>query len=89
MLGTIRVVLFYPLSATLILFCNILLNPSSPVSSSDTSLLRICFEYIRNKLGRVSGLSDEQLIHLQSVYEFAAEIVSSAENLVSQNQIAT
>ncbi|KAL2437676.1 hypothetical protein ABEF95_008778 [Exophiala dermatitidis] len=82
------VVLFYPLSATLILFCNVLLNPASPVAASDTRLLRSCLDYINNKLGSISSLSESQLLHLQSVQAFAAEVVRSAESLVSQNMKA-
>ncbi|EXJ77765.1 hypothetical protein A1O3_09994 [Capronia epimyces CBS 606.96] len=83
------IVLFYPLSATLVLFCNILLNPASPAASSDTILLRDCLNHIGDKVDRVNGLSDSQLLHLQTVHSFTAEVVRSAESLVLQSQHPT
>ncbi|EXJ86004.1 hypothetical protein A1O1_06373 [Capronia coronata CBS 617.96] len=82
------VVLFYPVSATLVLFCNILLNPSSASAASDALLLRNCRDHITTQFYPHSGLSETQSLHLQSVYDFSAEVIRSAESLITQSPAA-
>jgi len=81
-----RIVIFYPLSAKLTLFGNILLNPSSPTASSDLNILSNTVEYVKGMFHRASGFSDTQLLHLKRVTEFLTELVTLAKTAILQSR---
>jgi Na+/phosphate symporter len=81
-----RVAIFYPLSAQLTLFCNIMLNPSSLAASSDLNILCDAFQSIREQVHDSWKISDTHLSHLTRVEEFAEEVMRLAQTVVFQSQ---
>jgi len=80
------VAIFYPLSAQLTLFCNIMLNPSSLAASSDLNILCDAFQSIREQVHDSWKISDTHLSHLTRVEEFAEEVMRLAQTVVFQSQ---
>ncbi|KAL2012449.1 hypothetical protein VTN00DRAFT_5167 [Thermoascus crustaceus] len=66
------IILFYPMSALLTIFCNILLNPLNPESAKDLELLRTAPVLIRGIFAR--HLSVHEILHIKLVAEFVSEL---------------
>ncbi|KIX03170.1 uncharacterized protein Z518_06721 [Rhinocladiella mackenziei CBS 650.93] len=79
------VIIFYPVSATLTIFCNILLNPVSAAAISDLNLLRDVCKYVRLAESN-KNLSGIQLGHLKQMKEFSDELEQLATSVVLQSR---
>ena len=64
--------MFYPMSAALTLFCNVLLVPLNPQAEADLGLLGSAAELIQDV--RMPRLSQNETMHLSMVNEFVAEL---------------
>lgn len=64
---------FYPVSAVLTIFCNILLNPLDPRAVDDLELLSSTPELIKNM--RMRQLTVAEIEHMQLVDTFVAELI--------------
>ncbi|KAK4183344.1 putative transcription factor [Podospora australis] len=64
--------LFYPVSAILTLFCSILLDPLGPQAQDDLELLDSAPHLIRGI--RVRQLTENEMLHLKLVDEFVSEL---------------
>lgn len=71
-LTTFRAILFYPMSAILTIFCNILLHPCHPESSKDCELLHKAPVLVRGIFGR--HLSVNEIMHIKLLTEFVNEL---------------
>ncbi|KAK7890524.1 hypothetical protein LTR67_007732 [Exophiala xenobiotica] len=80
------VVIFYPLSATLNLFCNIMLNPASAAASSDLKILQRNIVFMDERKASDQQLSAPQLSHLARVRQAAEEVLRLAQSVVLQSQ---
>ncbi|KIW67047.1 hypothetical protein, variant [Phialophora macrospora] len=78
------VVLFYPISASLILFSNILLNPSSPSAACDLRQLGECVEYVQKNFDSNVGLSESNWSHMKHVRRAAEEVFRLAQKAIAQ-----
>lgn len=76
--------LFYPLSAALVLFSNILLNPGNRSASCDLKQLGDCFEYLQTTITGNFDLSDSTLVHLKHVLSAADGLYRMAQRAVEQ-----
>ncbi|EXJ68823.1 uncharacterized protein A1O5_07754 [Cladophialophora psammophila CBS 110553] len=77
------IVIFYPISAVLTLFCNILLNPASRSASTDAQSLREVLEFVETFLHRAQ-VFDRHLQHMKRLNEFIAELVEMAGSAIEQ-----
>lgn len=77
-----RVVLFYALSASLILFCHLLSDPSAQSARSDLKLLKQCLYFIEEKFQKNFKSSEKQGLHIKRVYEAIKEVVRRAESAI-------
>ncbi|KLU82744.1 hypothetical protein MAPG_01813 [Magnaporthiopsis poae ATCC 64411] len=68
---------FYPVSAMLTIFCNILLMPLDPEVRDDTALLESVLELV-DEMGQSRRLTPNELIHLRIMNEFVSELVRLA-----------
>lgn len=66
-------VIFYPMSAVLTIFCNILLNPLSPQAEDDLELLKTAPRLIKNI--RIRRLTMNEIMHIKLIEEFVAELI--------------
>ncbi|KAJ9399508.1 transcriptional regulator family: Fungal Specific TF [Paecilomyces variotii] len=66
------VVLFYPMSAFLTIFCHVLLHPLHPQAAKDVELLNKAPVFVRGLFRR--QISVKELIHLKVITEFVAEL---------------
>ncbi|KIV94631.1 hypothetical protein PV10_02381 [Exophiala mesophila] len=78
------IILFYPISAALVLFSNILLNPLSASAACDLKQLGECLEIVTKKVQFNSGLSDSNLSHMKHVRCAAEEIYRMGQKAVAQ-----
>jgi hypothetical protein len=65
-------VLFYPMSALLMIFCNLLLNPLDPQAMQDLELLNQVPEMIKGI--RIRQLTLNEILHIKLVDDFVAEL---------------
>jgi hypothetical protein len=70
---TFRVVIFYPMSAVITIFCNLLLYPLNTNAEQDLELLRSAPELIRGI--RARRLTLNEIIHMKMIEDFVAELV--------------
>ncbi|KAJ1323301.1 proline utilization trans-activator [Microdochium nivale] len=66
-------ILFYPISAVLTIFCHVLCNPTDPRARADLELLGRCPRVIRNM--RARRLEVSEIIHAEAVEDFVGELV--------------
>ena len=64
---------FYPVSAVLTIFCNILLNPLDPRAVDDLELLSSTPELIKSM--RMRQLTTAEIEHMRLVDNFVAELI--------------
>ncbi|KAL1962343.1 hypothetical protein VTN77DRAFT_9756 [Rasamsonia byssochlamydoides] len=65
-------ILFYPMSALLTIFCNILLNPLDPQADEDLELLNRVPELVKGI--RIRQLTLNEILHIKLVDDFVAEL---------------
>ncbi|KAH7024523.1 uncharacterized protein B0I36DRAFT_208134, partial [Microdochium trichocladiopsis] len=80
--GPFWVVLFYPLSAIHVLFCDILTNPSEPAAMGDLRLLEATPVLVKNM--RNMYLKDSEVEQLARVERFVAELVRLGHKAVAR-----
>lgn len=76
--------LFYPISAALILFSNILLNPASPSATADLKHLGECLEYMQKKFDLSWGLSERNFSHMKHIRRAAEELFRMGQKAVAE-----
>ncbi|KAK4180684.1 putative transcription factor [Triangularia setosa] len=64
--------LFYPMSAVLTIFCSVLLNPLGPQAAADVALLDSAPEMIKNM--RIKQISKNEIMQLKLVEAFITEL---------------
>lgn len=64
--------MFYPMSATLTIFSNVLMNPLCPRAEEDLDLLKSAPELIN--CIRTRPLTPNESMHMKTIEEFAAEM---------------
>lgn len=67
-------VVFYPMSAVLTIFCNILLNPLSPQVHDDLELLSAAPQLIKNI--RTRRLTVSEVMHMKEIEDFISDLLS-------------
>jgi hypothetical protein len=65
-------ILFYPISALLTIFCNLLMNPLDPQAAQDLELLTQVPEML--KAIRFRQLTLNEILHMNLVSDFVAEL---------------
>ncbi|KIW30431.1 uncharacterized protein PV07_06174 [Cladophialophora immunda] len=80
------VILFYPLSAELILVCHILLNPSGKTALSDLTLLKQCLSFVKQRFPKPLTASGVQARQQTRIHEATEEVVQLAETAVRQSR---
>ncbi|KAK9772248.1 hypothetical protein SCAR479_11103 [Seiridium cardinale] len=66
-------IIFYPMSAVLTIFCNILLNPGTSRALGDLELLRTAPELIKGI--RIPRLTLDEVMHIKKIEDFVAEVI--------------
>ncbi|KAK6062577.1 C6 transcription factor, partial [Seiridium cupressi] len=66
-------IIFYPMSAVLTIFCNILLNPGTSRAPDDLELLRTAPELIKGI--RIPRLTLDEVMHIKKIEDFMAEVI--------------
>lgn len=72
-----RTLIFYPMSALLTIFCNILQNPLDPHSREDLGRLNVATVMIERIFSR--KLHESELVHFKMVADFIVELKRLAE----------
>lgn len=68
-----RTIIFYPMSALMAIFCNILQNPSDPQAIKDLNLLKAATTMTeRVFIGK--SLSVTEIVHIKMVANFVTEL---------------
>jgi hypothetical protein len=67
-----RMILFYPMSALITIFCNLLFNPLDPRASEDLELLNRVPELVKGI--RIRQLTLKEILHIKLVDDFVAEL---------------
>ncbi|EAA29292.2 hypothetical protein GE21DRAFT_6931 [Neurospora crassa] len=67
------VIILYPMSAVMTIFCSILLNPLDPQAEDDLRLLETAPDLIKGI--RIRRLTHTELLHLKTVDEFMGELM--------------
>lgn len=68
-----RMIIFYPMSAILTIFCSILANPLDPYVEEDLHLLKVVPDLVRDVRRRRT--SEVEIAHMQTVTDFVAELI--------------
>lgn len=68
-----RMILFYPMTAIVTIFCNILTKPNEPNAKHDLTLLGAAPELIKKM--RQRRLTPNELMHMTQVEEFIMELI--------------
>ncbi|KAL4921499.1 hypothetical protein BDW62DRAFT_208466 [Aspergillus aurantiobrunneus] len=71
--GVFWTLIFYPMSALLAIFCNILQNPAEPQASKDLALLKGATGMLE-RVFRRQAFSVNELVHVQLVADFVNEL---------------
>ncbi|PWY83666.1 Zn(II)2Cys6 transcription factor [Aspergillus sclerotioniger CBS 115572] len=71
--GIFWTLIFYPMSALLTIFCNILQNPSDPQATKDLGLLKIAMSMMERVFLRQPS-SVNEIVHIKMVADFVAEL---------------
>lgn len=66
-------VIFYPMSAMITIFCNLLLYPLNDKAQRDLELLKEAPELIRGI--RIRRMTLNEVIHMKMIEDFVAELV--------------
>lgn len=66
-------IIFYPMSAVLTIFCNILQNPLSAQALDDLELLGAAPQLIKNI--RIRRLTVNEIIHIKKIEDFISELI--------------
>jgi hypothetical protein len=78
-----RTLVFYPMSAVLVIFCNILQNPLDPQSRKDLDLLKIASGMVeRVCLRQLSSVNE--VVHLKLVANFVVELKQLAGRAIEK-----
>lgn len=72
-LTTRRVIIFYPMSALITLFCNILINPLDPRAKADIELLKSTSEFLQRI--PIRRLTEYETTHMEMINDFVAELI--------------
>ncbi|KIW18739.1 hypothetical protein PV08_03028 [Exophiala spinifera] len=80
------VAVFYPLSAILTLFCNIMLSPASASAASDLKILEWNIDFMSERNSKDFLLSVAQLTHLDRLKQSCVELLRLARTSVLQSQ---
>lgn len=78
-----RLVVFYPMSAVLTLFCNILLNPLAPTAPDDLELLIRAPALIRGL--PIRHLTANEVMHIKHIDDFVAELSRLAKRAITNS----
>jgi hypothetical protein len=79
-------VIFYPMTAILTIFCSILLNPLSSRAGEDLELLRSAPRFIRNI--RIPRLTVNEITHMKMIEDFVAELIRLGSHAILKAQDA-
>ncbi|KAE8373348.1 hypothetical protein BDV26DRAFT_285182 [Aspergillus bertholletiae] len=71
--GIFWTLIFYPMSALLAIFCNILQNPSDPQATKDVRLLRTATGMMERVFSR-QPFAVAEIVHIKLVAEFVSEL---------------
>ncbi|KAE8146839.1 putative C6 transcription factor [Aspergillus avenaceus] len=71
--GIFWTVIFYPMSALLAIFCNILQNPSDPQATKDLALLRTTTGMMERLFSR-QPYAVKEIVHLKLIADFVSEL---------------
>ncbi|KAI9925272.1 hypothetical protein MW887_006199 [Aspergillus wentii] len=71
--GVFWAIIFYPMSALLAIFCNILQNPSDPQATKDLALLKTATGVMERVFLRETASSNE-VVHIKLVADFVNEL---------------
>lgn len=77
-------VIFYPMSAILTIFCNILLHPLSSNARDDLELLQAAPQFIKNI--RIPRLTANEITHMKMIEDFVAELIRLGSHAVLKAQ---
>ncbi|PWY69084.1 hypothetical protein BO70DRAFT_382626 [Aspergillus heteromorphus CBS 117.55] len=69
---TFWMIIFYPMSAILTIFCNILMNPLDPRAEEDLTLLSVVPVFIKDV--RLRRITNNEISHMKMVGNFVAEL---------------
>ncbi|KAH8670627.1 hypothetical protein BGZ61DRAFT_363274 [Ilyonectria robusta] len=70
---TYWVIIFYPMSALITLFCNILINPLDPRAKADIELLKSTSEFLQRI--PIRRLTEYETTHMEMINDFVAELI--------------
>lgn len=79
---TTRTIVFYPMSAVVTIFCNILCDPLHPRAQEDMNLLISSPELIR--CIRRRRMTENEMLHLRVADDFLAELARLAQCAISK-----
>ncbi|KAB8237996.1 putative C6 transcription factor [Aspergillus alliaceus] len=71
--GIFWTLIFYPMSALLAIFCNILQNPSDPQATKDLALLRTATSMMERLFSR-QPFAVTEIVHIKLVADFVSEL---------------
>ncbi|RAH55214.1 C6 transcription factor [Aspergillus piperis CBS 112811] len=71
--GIFWTLIFYPMSALLAIFCNILQNPSDPQATKDLGLLKTAMSMLERIFLRQPS-SVNEIVHIKMIADFVAEL---------------
>lgn len=77
-------VIFYPMSAILTIFCNVLLHPLSSNARDDLELLQAAPQFIKNI--RIPRLTANEITHMKMIEDFVAELIRLGSHAVLKAQ---
>ncbi|GIK05589.1 hypothetical protein Aspvir_009702 [Aspergillus viridinutans] len=75
--GVFWTLIFYPMSALIAIFCNILQNPSDPQATKDLALLRTATSIMERVFLR-QLISIDEVVHVKMVADFVTELYTFA-----------
>lgn len=75
-------VVFYPMSAILTIFCNLLLQPLNPQSEEDIELLNSVPKLIESMRNR--HLTPNEVAHVKIVDDFVAELTRLGKRAIAK-----
>lgn len=78
----LRLLMFYPMSAVLTLFCNLLLNPLCPQAHQDLELLTETPELFKRMRSRHPTLTEDT--HMDMVASFIADLTRLGRSAIEK-----
>lgn len=82
MLTVDRTIVFYPMSAVVTIFCNILWDPLHPRAQADLDLLNAAPDLIRTIRRR--RMTENEMLHLRVADDFLAELARLARSAIAK-----